>query len=197
MGKLNTVNLMQTAQIADGALSADAAGRAKIADGFFTNAVVAKFADGLFAADAASRAKFADTIWENAKLSTPNGRTIIAVPIILANLTAGGEDVVTDILPGFAGEIESMFFIVGTVGAGAGATMTLHPEIGAVAVTGGVVNPTLANTATLGAYIAGTAITGNNTFTNTDVLSLVNAAGGTVFTAGDGVMILVLKVAGQ
>ncbi|GAI52417.1 unnamed protein product, partial [marine sediment metagenome] len=36
-----------------------------------------------------------------------------------------------------------------------------------------------------------------NVFTDTDLLSLVNAAGGTVFTAGSGVVILVLSVAGQ
>jgi len=68
-----------------GVFSADAAGRAKMAagffgggvaasaahfaDGFWTNALVAKFADSLFAANAASRAKFVDGIWTTAKLA--------------------------------------------------------------------------------------------------------------------------------
>ena len=50
---------IHTDELIDRVLSADTAGRAKMADGYFTNAIVAKFADALFAADAGSRAKFA------------------------------------------------------------------------------------------------------------------------------------------
>jgi len=137
----------------------------------------------------------------NAKLATPNRRAILAIPIDdLTNLTAGGEDIVTDILPGFAGTIEAIFYIGGTLATGVGATMALHVEIGAVAVTGGVLTldeAGIVTPAVLGVYVAGTLITALNVFTNTDLLSLVNAAGGTVFTAGSGVVILVLSVAGQ
>jgi len=58
-----------TEMLIDGVLSADAAGRAKMADGYFTAAVLAKFANGLWTADAAGRAKFADGIWNTAKLA--------------------------------------------------------------------------------------------------------------------------------
>lgn len=138
----------------------------------------------------------------NAKLATPNRRAILAIPIdALTNLTAGGEDVVTDILPGFAGTIEAIFYIGGTLAtSGGAATMALHVEIGAVAVTGGVLTldeASIVTPAVLGVYVAGTPITALNVFTDTDLLSLVNAAGGTVFTAGSGVVILVLSVAGQ
>lgn len=73
------------AKLANNALAADGAGRAKMQAAFFgagvaasaahfaaafwTNALVAKFADGLFAADAGSRAKFTDGIWTTAKLA--------------------------------------------------------------------------------------------------------------------------------
>lgn len=132
----------------------------------------------------------------NAKLATPEGRSIIAVPVTLADLLVGGGEIATDILPGFAGTIESIFFITGTPGVGAGATFAIHAEIGAVALTGGVLTVTLATTTTLGDYIAATPITALNVFTDTDVLSIVHAAG-TVFTAGAGVIIIVCSVEGQ
>ena len=50
---------IHTDELIDRVLSADTAGRAKMADGYFVNAIIAKFADALFAADAGSRAKFA------------------------------------------------------------------------------------------------------------------------------------------
>src|SRR2546429_363610 len=46
-----------TAKLADGALSADAPGRAKMADGFV---ITAKLLDGALSADATGRAKMAD-----------------------------------------------------------------------------------------------------------------------------------------
>jgi len=56
-----------TAKLADGCLSADAVGRAKMADGFVTAAKIgdgqittSKLADGCLSADAAGRAKMAD-----------------------------------------------------------------------------------------------------------------------------------------
>ena len=138
----------------------------------------------------------------NAKLATPGSRTIIAIPIDkLTNLTAGGEDVATDIVPGFAGTVEAIFYIGGTLATSAGAaTMALHVEIGTTPVTGGVLTldeASIVTPAVLGVYVAGTPITALNVFTNVETLSLVNAAGGTVFTAGAGVVILVLSVEGQ
>ncbi len=51
------------------AFAASADARALFADDFFTNDVVNKFADDLFAANATSRAKFEDGIWNAAKLA--------------------------------------------------------------------------------------------------------------------------------
>jgi len=138
----------------------------------------------------------------NALLATPGRKAILALPIDdLTNLTGAGEDVVTDILLGFAGTIESIFYIGGTLAtSGGAATMALHVEIGAVAVTGGVLTideAGIVTPAVLGVYVAGTPITALNVFTNAELISLVNAAGGTVFTAGAGVVVLVISVEGQ
>lgn len=56
---------ISTAQLADGALSADTTGRAKMADGFATTA---KLADGALSADTTGRAKMADGFVNQAKL---------------------------------------------------------------------------------------------------------------------------------
>ena len=137
----------------------------------------------------------ADLAVSNAKLATPNGRTIITVPIVFTDIDV--VDIVTDVLPGFAGTLESIFLVTGTPSTSGGApAWDLALEIGVAAVTGGVVTLNLGATDTLGKLVAGTAITALNVFTNTDVLSLV-ATGATAFTAGTGVMILVCSVAGQ
>jgi len=159
--------------------------------GFLSNAELAALDIG-----AILTADIADLAVTNAKLALPSGRTLIAVPVTLDTLLVGGGEIVTDILPGFAGTIDSIFFITGTPGVGAGATFAITVEIGAIALTGGVLTVTLAATATLGANIAATAVTATNVFTDTDLLSILHAAG-TVFTAGAGVIILVCSVAGQ
>jgi hypothetical protein len=59
-GRIRTEHVLDNAitlpKLPDGVLTADAAGRAKMADGFLT---LAKILDGIFTADAAGRAKFA------------------------------------------------------------------------------------------------------------------------------------------
>jgi len=101
-----------TAHLANGILSADAAGRGKVAANFFDAAtVLAKFAvnsltnanlDAIiaangFAADADSRGKFADGIWTGAKLATGflkvnlAAGTGIGVNVNLAAMAAGDE----------------------------------------------------------------------------------------------------------
>jgi len=80
-----------TDELADDALAASVAGRAKMADGFFdATAALAKFAtdsmenaflikaiaDGAFQADATTRALFADAIWTVAKLAVPKVNVI-------------------------------------------------------------------------------------------------------------------------
>jgi hypothetical protein len=66
-----------TAKLADGCLSADAAGRAKMANGFIVTAKIgdaqittAKLADGVLSADAAGRAKMADGFLTAAKCAS-------------------------------------------------------------------------------------------------------------------------------
>ena len=159
--------------------------------GFLSNAELAALDVG-----AILTADIADLAVTNAKLALPSGRTLIAVPVTLDTLLVGGGEIVTDILPGFAGTIDSIFFVTGTPGVGAGATFVVTVEIGAVALTGGELTIDLATTATLGEYIAAAAVTATNVFTDTDLLSILHAAG-TVFTGGAGVIIIVCSVAGQ
>ncbi len=88
--------LVNVGQPAPGALSADATGRAIIANNYFdattitakvaanafTNAVAdAKFADGIFAADTVSRAKFSDGIWTLSKLAEEARTHILQIPV--------------------------------------------------------------------------------------------------------------------
>lgn len=110
----------------------------------------------------------------------------------LPSLTTSASELMTSYTPGFAFKILAVDAIVETPGTGVGATMTINLEINTTNLTGGVVNPTLANTATAGALIAGTAVTANNTGTASDTLSIEVAAGGTVFTAG--VVMLMIKI---
>jgi len=121
------------------------------------------------------------------------GVSTIAFHINLVALTAAAADLVTDYVPGYAFKILAVDFTVTTLGTGAGATMSLNLEIGATNLTGGVVNPTLANTATLGSLIAGTAVTANNTGTAASTISIEVAAGGTIFTAGQGVLLVKIQ----
>lgn len=126
-------------------------------------------------------------------LAAGTGVTTIAVPVQLASLTTAAADLVTAYTPGYAFKVLAVDFATTTPGTGAGASQTLNLAISGVAVTGGVVNPTLAGTATLGALSAGTAVTAANTGTAAATLSVKVAASGTIFTAGQGVLIIKLQ----
>lgn len=114
----------------------------------------------------------------------------LAFPITLASMTTAAADLLTNYVLGFAFKLLSVSFATTTIGAGAGASQILNLEIGTTNVTGGTVTITLAGTDTLGELTAGTAITGANTGSASDTLSIEVAAGGTVFTAGDGVLLI-------
>jgi|GEM_PF-4810646 len=101
--------LVNTAALADGVLSADASGRAKMADDYFNAAqVLAKFdadsfdnaqlllavKNGAFVADAATRALFADGFVNGAKLAA----SILHVDLV--NGGAAGDHTVTGIASG-------------------------------------------------------------------------------------------------
>jgi len=121
------------------------------------------------------------------------GIETVSIPIQLEAMTTSAADLVTNYTPGYAFKLLSVSLAITKLGTGAGATQNINLEIGTTNVTGGVVNPTLANTATLGALIAGTAITAANTGTASDTISVEVAAGGTVFTAGAGVLLIKIQ----
>jgi hypothetical protein len=115
----------------------------------------------------------------------------LCIPITLANITTAG-DVVTAFTPGFNGKIASMQFIVTTAVTTGSKAATLNAEIGTTNVTGGEVALTSANCTPLGAVVAGAAITGNNTFSSTDTIS-IEASSVTAFAEGAGVLVIVLQ----
>jgi hypothetical protein len=114
---------------------------------------------------------------------------ILSFPIKLAKLADG--DIVTDYIPGFAGTVRSVKFVVTDPATTAAKASALHVEIEATAVTGGVLSLTSANCTPLGKSTAATAITALNTFTSSEKLSVV-AAATTAFVEGEGVLLIVL-----
>jgi hypothetical protein len=116
-------------------------------------------------------------------------KSVLAIPIKLAKVANG--DVLTNFTPGFPGRIVSAAFAVTDPVTTASKAATLNLEIGTVNLTGGVISLTSANCTPLGAVIAGTAITANNTFGATDTIS-VEASSVTAFVEGEGVLLLTL-----
>ncbi len=118
------------------------------------------------------------------------GVTTLTFAVDLASLTTLARELVTDYVLGYAFKILSVDFAVTDEGTGAGATQTINLEINSTNLTGGVINPTLANTATAGALVAGTAVTAANTGNAAATISIEVAAGGTIFTAGTGIILV-------
>lgn len=123
----------------------------------------------------------------------PAAYHVWSIPIQLAAMTTSAADLITGFVPGFRGKIVSAQFFTTTLGTGTGASQVLNFEIGTTDVTGGVTTLTLATTTPLGNRIAATDITANNEFSATDAISLEVAASGTVFTAGAGVLEVILQ----
>lgn len=118
------------------------------------------------------------------------GVTTLMFAVDLTTLTTLARELLTDYVLGYAFKILAVDFVVTEEGTGAGATQTINLEINSTNVTGGVINPTLANTATAGALVAGTAVTAANTGNAAATLSIEVAAGGTIFTAGQGIILV-------
>lgn len=116
-------------------------------------------------------------------------KSVLTIPIKLSKVANG--DVLTNFTPGFPGRIVSAAFAVIDPVTTADKAATLNLEIGTLNLTGGVISLTSANCTPLGAVIAGTAITANNTFGATDTIS-VEASGVTSFVEGEGVLLLTL-----
>lgn len=126
----------------------------------------------------------------NATLAATAGISTISIPVTLASMTTAAADLVSAYTPGYKFKILSVDFATTTLGTGSGATQVINVEIGTTNVTGGVVTVTLAGTDTLGEASAGTSVTAANTGSASDTISVEVAASGTVFTAGDGVLLI-------
>jgi hypothetical protein len=114
---------------------------------------------------------------------------VIALPVKLATVADG--DVLTTFTPGHAGRIKKIDFAVTNEVTTAAKLTTLNAEIGTTNLTGGTVALTSANSATLGAVVAGAAITGAAGFRATDTIS-IEAASTTAFVEGEGVLLITI-----
>lgn len=123
------------------------------------------------------------------------GVQTLTVPLtsLATGLSTSAIDLLTTLTPGYRFKLLSFDFVTTIAGTGAGASQTFNLEIGTTNVTGGVLNPTLASTDTIGKVTAGSAITAANVGTAADTLSIEMAASGTVFTAGSGYFVIKLQ----
>lgn len=115
----------------------------------------------------------------------------VSFPVTLAAITTS-QDVVTGFVPGYAGRIVSIEFIVDVPVTTADDAADLNAEIGTTDVTGGVVALTSATATPMGKRIAGTDITADNEFGASDAIS-IKASSVTAFAEGTGSVILGLE----
>lgn len=111
----------------------------------------------------------------------------------------GAVEAVTDLVPGYAFQVEKVTAVVQVAGAGAGANRTIRVLKGAstVVATGTL---TLANTGTVGALVALTVTDDGaaNDFEDGDTLTVdFPSAGAVAFSAGAIMLILVLRTKPQ
>jgi hypothetical protein len=105
---------------------------------------------------------------------------------------ARGEDLVTGYTPGFKGKITKISYIGLVVTADNDADATINMEIGTTNLTGGVITLSDANAAVKGGVVDGTAITGANSFSATDTIS-IEAAVTNAFTDGSGMLVITME----
>jgi hypothetical protein len=173
-----------------GVAKAFAGGTVAINDDIIVNSsgklIAAANSDGYIIGTALSAASSGEVF---SLLITHRGRRrahVFNLPITLANITGAG-DVLTDFTPGFSGRIVKTQFSVSTRATTASKAVTLNLEIGTADLTGGTIALTTANCGTLGAVVAGTAVTAANTFSATDTIS-VEASSVTAFAEGAGTL---------
>lgn len=156
-----------------------------------------------------SNATLADTFTQTTAItdnSTGSGSTTIAAgagvydlilpaPPNLSTLSTGGVDVITNMVPGHKFKILSWEFITTLAGTNSGATLAFNLEIGStdVGTTPSTCTVNLAGTSDIGERTAGTTVTGANTGSASDTLSLEVAGGGTAFTAGTGFFVVKIQ----
>ncbi len=116
--------------------------------------------------------------------------SILSFPIVLATVADG--DILTNFTPGFAGKIVKVDFAVTTKVTTGSKLSTLNLEIGSTNLTGGTVALTSANCTPLGNVVAGAAVTGANSFTATDTIS-IEAASTTAFSEGAGNLLVTIQ----
>lgn len=125
---------------------------------------------------------------------SPVSKETVILPLQDLDLAATGNTFKIGMPSAFV--LLSALFRTGKAGAGAGAAVTLQPQISGVAATGGLISLTLANQATVGGAVAGTGITGNNIGAAGSTLE-VNATVTTAFTGGDGWVEFVVATLGN
>ena len=106
--------------------------------------------------------------------------------IALATLTDAAQFHVT---PGFKGRLMRTYFVTQVVASTAGRLSTLTPSIEAVNLLGGVLALTTVACNTKDKELSGTAITGQNAFTNTQSITWTGSAT-TAFAEGSGYLVM-------
>lgn len=116
----------------------------------------------------------------------PSGSWTINIPALSALANAQSYK----FTPGFAGRVKSVQFMVTTAVTTGSKAATLTLKVATVAATGGVISLTSANCTPIGAEVDGTAITGGNTFTAAQQLSM-DVSAVTAFAEGAGQIVVV------
>jgi hypothetical protein len=112
---------------------------------------------------------------------------MLELPFQFADWTTSGGTYNID--PGFDGTINAINLRVFKTPTGTGASQVIHAQVNGTVTSGGLLSATLADTsAGPGTLVSGTTISGANTFTATQAIGITITSGGTVFSAGDGVI---------
>lgn len=117
--------------------------------------------------------------------------SIITIPIDLLTVSTSAATV-AKFTPGFAGVIKKLTYLPTVVSTTAGKAVTLTPKIATVAVTGGVLALTSANTNTMAVNVAASAVTALNAFAAADEITIVSSVN-TAFVEGSGSIQIVLQ----
>ena len=119
-----------------------------------------------------------------------NNSSLLCIPVTLASVTAA-IDVLTTLTLGFAGKILSISWVQQAPVTTGSRLATFTPFIGTTTVTGGALALASAACTPLGKAIAGSTITGANTFGAADTIS-IKASSVTAFAEGTGTIVLAL-----
>lgn len=119
---------------------------------------------------------------------------VISIPVTLAQIPASSGKLIDNFIPGFAGRIRSLSFLVGTAATTASKLATLAPSInpgGATAVdaTGGSLALTSANMTPVGVVVNSSAVSAGGVFGAADGIT-IKTSGVTAFVEGAGVLLI-------